>query len=68
MLPYLKEKDDHMLKVFENKILRRIFDSKRNENYNWRNKVLILLRQASIDRKIKFVTGHLARIGKIGVL
>jgi hypothetical protein len=70
-------KKEHRLRVFENRVLRRIFGPKRDEvTGEWRklhNKELLdLYSSPSIVRINKFrrmrLAGHVARMGKRGTL
>ena len=75
MISYVKE--ECRLRVFKkNKILRRIFGSKRNENGVWRRLdnegFHSLYRSPNIvrafkSRKLRW-TGHIARMEEVGVL
>ena len=62
--------EERRLSVFGNRILRRIFGPKRNENGEWRRlhneELLSLYRSPNIDRAIKSIrlrwAGHVARM------
>jgi hypothetical protein len=64
-------KQEHRLRVFENRVLRRIFGPKRDKNGSWRKlnneELHSLYSSPNIVRMIKSRrmrwTGHVARIG-----
>ena len=70
----VKLREEHRLKVFENKILRQIFESKRVENEEWRkhqNKEFCHLYQLpNIAKVVKYTrlrwVSHVARIENSG--
>ena len=63
-------REESILRVFENRILRRIFGPKRDENGEWRRlhneKIQSLYCSPNIVRVIKYIrfrwTGHVARV------
>jgi hypothetical protein len=66
-------REEHRLRVFENRVLRRIFGPKREEDGSWRklhNDVLHSLHfsptivRAIISRRMRWV-GHVARMGEV---
>jgi hypothetical protein len=64
--------EEHRLRVFENRVLRRIFGPKREEDGSWRklhhNKLHSLYSSPNIVRVIKSrrmrLAGHVARMGE----
>jgi hypothetical protein len=64
-------REEHILRVFENRVLRRIFGPKREEDGSWRklrnDKLHSLYSSPNIVRMIKSRrmrwTGHVARMG-----
>ena len=68
---YLTSREEYGLKIFENRILRRISEPKRNENGEWRtlhNEELHSLYRSpkiitvSESRRLR-LTGHVAKMG-----
>jgi hypothetical protein len=65
-------REEHRLRVFENKVLRRIFGPKREEDGSWRklhnDELHSLYSSANIVRVIKSRSmrwaGHVARMGR----
>ena len=59
-------REECRLRVFENRILRRIFQPKRDENGEWRKELYSLYRSPNIVRVIKSRrlkwAGHVARM------
>jgi hypothetical protein len=59
--PTLRE--EHRLKEFQNRVLRRIFEPKKNEvTGGWREPKLVFFAKYNQNAKVKEV-GHVARIG-----
>jgi hypothetical protein len=65
-------REEHRLRVFENRVLRRIFEPKREEDVSWRKlhnyKLHSLYSSSNIVRVINSRrmrwAGHVARMGK----
>jgi hypothetical protein len=65
-------REEHRLRVFENRVLRRIFGPKREEDGSWRklhnDELLSLCSSTNVVRAIKSRrmkwAGHVARIGR----
>jgi hypothetical protein len=55
--PALRE--EHRLRVFENKVLRRIFGPKREEDGSWRRNIVRVIK----SRRMRWA-GHVARMGR----
>ena len=69
-------REERRLRVFENRILRRIFGPKRDENGEWRRlhneELHRLYRSPNIERVIKSKrlrwADHVVKMGKVGML
>jgi hypothetical protein len=65
---YLTLSEEHRLKVFENRVLRRIFGPKREENGSWRNlhndELHSLYSSPNIVGRRMRWAGHVARMGE----
>ena len=70
-------REERRLRIFENRILRRMFGPKRDENGEWRRlhneELHSLYLSPNIvrvirSRRLRWAAGHVARMEKIGVL